>query len=94
MSLTQTATASSNERLGLSSSLALADLTASPNESPQCLTSAAPQDQLRSFPAREQQKWNRPRSNIYRMGAVFLSFVVMGANDASYGQSEETDPWT
>lgn len=30
-------------------------------------------------------KWNRPRINIWRTFAVFLSFLIMGANDATYG---------
>lgn len=31
------------------------------------------------------EKWNSPRSNIYRTFATFWSFFVMGANDAAYG---------
>ncbi|RJE26881.1 Mfs transporter [Aspergillus sclerotialis] len=31
------------------------------------------------------EKWNEPRSNIYRTFATFWSFLVMGANDAAYG---------
>lgn len=33
------------------------------------------------------EKWNEPRSNIYRTFATFWSFLVMGANDAAYGVS-------
>lgn len=33
------------------------------------------------------EKWNQPRSNIYRTLATFWSFLVMGANDAAYGVS-------
>lgn len=33
------------------------------------------------------EKWNSPRSNIYRTFATFWSFFVMGANDAAYGVS-------
>ncbi|KAI0390231.1 hypothetical protein F5Y17DRAFT_79848 [Xylariaceae sp. FL0594] len=31
------------------------------------------------------ERWNRPRTNIPRVGACFYSFLVMGANDAAYG---------
>jgi hypothetical protein len=31
------------------------------------------------------EKWNAPAHNIPRTFATFLSFVVMGANDAAYG---------
>ena len=36
-------------------------------------------------PADVVEAWNRPRRNIYRLGATFWSFVIMGMNDASYG---------
>ncbi|KAK3068943.1 hypothetical protein LTR53_013101 [Teratosphaeriaceae sp. CCFEE 6253] len=29
--------------------------------------------------------WNKPGINIYRVSATFWSFLIMGANDASYG---------
>lgn len=31
------------------------------------------------------EKWNHPRSNIYKTLTTFWSFLVMGANDAAYG---------
>lgn len=31
------------------------------------------------------QQWNNPRFNIFRVGASFWSFLVMGSNDAAYG---------
>ncbi|KXL45143.1 hypothetical protein M433DRAFT_282839 [Acidomyces richmondensis BFW] len=31
------------------------------------------------------ETWNSPRRNIYRVGATFWSFIVMGMNDATYG---------
>ncbi|KAH7374674.1 major facilitator superfamily domain-containing protein [Plectosphaerella cucumerina] len=31
------------------------------------------------------ERWNYPRSNLYRIGATFFSFLVLGANDAAYG---------
>jgi fucose permease len=31
------------------------------------------------------ERWNSPRTNLYRSGAAFWSFVVMGSNDAAYG---------
>ncbi|KAM4065847.1 major facilitator superfamily protein [Hirsutella rhossiliensis] len=35
--------------------------------------------------ARAPEKWNEPRRNLYRLGAAFWCFFVMGANDAVYG---------
>jgi hypothetical protein len=37
------------------------------------------------FPAME--RWNHPKSNIYKIAATFWAFLVMGANDAAYGVS-------
>ena len=31
------------------------------------------------------ERWNAPRSHLYRSLAAFWSFVVMGSNDAAYG---------
>jgi hypothetical protein len=31
------------------------------------------------------QRWNHPRSNMFRVFATFWSLLVMGANDAAYG---------
>ena len=31
------------------------------------------------------EAWNKPRINMYRVGATFWSFAVMGMNDAAYG---------
>ncbi|KAL3474277.1 MFS general substrate transporter [Aspergillus californicus] len=33
----------------------------------------------------EQERWNHPRSNIYKTLATFWAFLVMGANDSAYG---------
>ncbi|KAK7192506.1 MFS transporter [Paraphaeosphaeria sporulosa] len=31
------------------------------------------------------ERWNHPKSNIAKTGATFFAFLLMGANDASYG---------
>lgn len=31
------------------------------------------------------QKWNYPPKNVYRVGASFWGFFLMGMNDGSYG---------
>jgi hypothetical protein len=31
------------------------------------------------------ERWNHPRSNLFKTLAAFWSFVVMGSNDAAYG---------
>ena len=31
------------------------------------------------------ERWNRPRINSYRLGAIFFAFLVFGMNDGSYG---------
>jgi hypothetical protein len=31
------------------------------------------------------QRWNHPRTNLFRTLAAFWGFVVMGMNDAAYG---------
>lgn len=31
------------------------------------------------------ERWNAPRTNLFRTMAAFWSFVVMGSNDAAYG---------
>ncbi|KAJ0422655.1 major facilitator superfamily domain-containing protein [Aspergillus carlsbadensis] len=36
-------------------------------------------------PAREVERWNYPRSNVYKTFATFWAFLVMGANDSAYG---------
>lgn len=33
------------------------------------------------------QKWNYPPENVYRVGASFWGFFMMGMNDGSYGVS-------
>jgi hypothetical protein len=35
--------------------------------------------------AEKLERWNHPRSNLFRTMAAFWSFVVMGGNDAAYG---------
>ena len=35
--------------------------------------------------AAEQQSWNQPRRNAFRVAACFYSFLVFGMNDAAYG---------
>jgi hypothetical protein len=30
-------------------------------------------------------KWNEPRINIWRVFATFFSFIIVGANDGTYG---------
>jgi fucose permease len=36
-------------------------------------------------PTEQNEAWNRPRINIYRICAVFWAFTIMGMNDATYG---------
>lgn len=31
------------------------------------------------------ERWNAPRSNLYRTLAAFVGFAIMGMNDATYG---------
>lgn len=31
------------------------------------------------------ERWNAPRSNLYRTLAAFIGFAIMGMNDATYG---------
>jgi hypothetical protein len=31
------------------------------------------------------ERWNHPKANIAKTGATFFAFLMMGANDASYG---------
>jgi hypothetical protein len=38
-----------------------------------------------THPAEKAERWNHPRSNLFRTMAAFWSFVVMGSNDAAYG---------
>ncbi|KAF2668048.1 MFS general substrate transporter [Microthyrium microscopicum] len=33
----------------------------------------------------EVQRWNKPRANIFRLGAAFWTFIILGANDAAVG---------
>jgi len=35
--------------------------------------------------AMQPERWNHPRSNLFKTMAAFWSFVVMGSNDAAYG---------
>lgn len=37
------------------------------------------------------ERWNHPRSNIFKMAFAFLSFFVAGMNDAAIGVSS-SDP--
>jgi hypothetical protein len=38
-----------------------------------------------THPAVKPERWNHPRSNLFKTMAAFWSFVVMGSNDAAYG---------
>lgn len=38
-----------------------------------------------THPAVKAERWNHPRSNLFKTIAAFWSFVVMGSNDAAYG---------
>lgn len=38
----------------------------------------------------ETERWNYPRSNVFKIMATFWSFLVMGMNDAAYGVSGQT----
>lgn len=33
------------------------------------------------------QTWNKPRTNVWKISATFIDFIVMGLNDAAYGVS-------
>lgn len=37
------------------------------------------------------ENWNHPKGNILRTFSTFLSFTIMGANDAAYGVSISHD---
>lgn len=54
-------------------------------EDPQAEESSPPPSAVNAL-----ERWNQPRSNVYRTLATFWAFLVMGANDAVYGVS--TDP--
>jgi hypothetical protein len=34
--------------------------------------------------------WNKPAINIYRLGAAFWSFIILGMNDGAIGVSSHT----
>jgi hypothetical protein len=36
------------------------------------------------------EKWNEPRTNVWRVFATFYSFIVVGANDGAYGVRHES----
>lgn len=38
-----------------------------------------------SVEVRSRSRWNRPRINMWRTFVTFISFTVMGMNDAAYG---------
>jgi hypothetical protein len=38
----------------------------------------------------EVEQWNNPKINIARLGAAFWGFIIMGANDAAVGVSEQS----
>lgn len=38
----------------------------------------------------EAERWNYPRSNVFKTLATFWSFLVMGMNDAAYGVSDRS----
>lgn len=41
--------------------------------------------------AHKPERWNTPRTNLWRTLAAFWSFVVMGSNDAAYGVSDNSE---
>ncbi|KAG5978560.1 hypothetical protein E4U55_006054 [Claviceps digitariae] len=43
------------------------------------------QDRGSEAPTERAERWNDSRRNVSRIGAAFLCFLVMGANDAAYG---------
>lgn len=53
------------------------------------VSTGAGQDPIEAPPPQtavtSRQQWNQPRVNVYRVLATFVSFVIMGANDAAYG---------
>jgi hypothetical protein len=38
------------------------------------------------------ERWNHPKANVYRTLAILYAFIIMGANDATYGVSITTLP--
>lgn len=42
-------------------------------------------DETQEEPEHQAERWNEPRINAWRVLATFYSFVVVGANDGSYG---------
>ncbi|PKX96312.1 putative MFS transporter [Aspergillus novofumigatus IBT 16806] len=47
-------------------------------------------DDLRSTDC-QPEKWNEPRTNVWRILATFYSFIVVGANDGAYGLGKYYD---
>jgi hypothetical protein len=65
---------------GSHTSLRLSDSKGSQNDDPvENLPSPTTQA------AEKLERWNHPRSNLFRTMAAFWGFVVMGSNDAAYG---------
>jgi hypothetical protein len=65
---------------GSHTSLRLSDSKGSQNDDPvENLPSPTTQT------AEKLERWNHPRSNLFRTMAAFWGFVVMGSNDAAYG---------
>lgn len=46
-------------------------------------------DDLRSTDF-QPEKWNEPRTNVWRILATFYSFIIVGANDGAYGVRHES----
>lgn len=44
-------------------------------------------DEAPEHAQKEAERWNYPKSNVPKLGFVFISFMVMGMNDAAIGVS-------
>jgi hypothetical protein len=47
----------------------------------------ADSDEAPEHAQKEAERWNHPKSNVPKLGFVFISFIVMGMNDAAIGVS-------
>lgn len=47
----------------------------------------ADSDEAPEHAQKEAERWNYPKSNVPKLGFVFISFMVMGMNDAAIGVS-------
>ena len=55
-------------------------------------TRDASDDALAGNVTEAKQRWNHPRKNMWKVFASFVCFVVVGANDGSYGVRPSSAP--